>query len=162
IFAQDTWKMNSRLTLTYGLRWELNPAPSPRHGTQLASWRNIADPANLELAPFGTPVYETTYGNVAPRVGLALKLDQKGTTVLRAGWGLYYDLGTGSAASIGAYFPNSSDEFTTDLPFPVGDPSLYIPPNSADPPYGLVQAMDPDLKLPRSYQWNVALEKSFG
>ena len=161
LYAQDSWKKNSRLTLTYGLRWELNPAPSPRHGTLLASWRNIEDPANLALAPFGTPVYATTYGNFAPRVGFALRLDQKGTTVLRAGWGLYYDLGTGSAASIGAYFPNASDEFTTDLAFPVADPTLYIPPNSADPPYGLVQAMAPDLKLPRSYQWNVALEKSF-
>jgi hypothetical protein len=161
LYAQDTWKMSPRLTLTYGLRWELNPAPSPRHGTLLASWTNVNDPANLTLAPFGTPVYATTYGNVAPRVGVAVKLDQSGTTVLRAGWGLYYDLGTGAAASIGAYFPNASDEFTTGLAFPVRNPSIYIPPNSAATPYGLVQAMAPDLKLPRSYQWNVALEKSF-
>jgi hypothetical protein len=161
LYAQDTWKVNQRLTLAYGLRWELNPAPSPRHGTRLASWTNTNDPANLALAPLGTPVYATTYGNVAPRVGMAWKLTQSGSTVLRAGWGLYYDLGTGAAASIGAYFPNSSDSFITDLPFPVADPSLYIPPITADPPYGLVQAMAPDLKLPRSYQWNVALEKSF-
>jgi outer membrane receptor protein involved in Fe transport len=161
LYAQDTWRVKPRLTLTYGLRWELNPAPSPRHGTLLASWTNVENPATLALAPFGTPVYATTYGNVAPRVGVAIKLNQSGTTVLRAGWGLYYDLGTGSAASIGAYFPNSSDEFSTNLPFPVADPSAYLPPNSADPPYGFVQAMAPDLKLPRSYQWNVALEKSF-
>jgi hypothetical protein len=161
LYTQDTWKVKPRLTLTYGLRWELNPAPSPRHGTLLASWKNIGQPASLALAPFGTPVYGTTYGNVAPRVGIALKLDQSGTTVLRGGWGIYYDLGTGAAASIGAHFPNSSDEFTTNLVFPVADPSVYIPPNSAAPPYGLVQAMDPNLKLPRSYQWNVALEKSF-
>jgi hypothetical protein len=161
LYAQDTWKVNSRLTLTYGLRWELNPAPSPRHGTLLASWTNVDKPASLALAPLGTPVYQTTYGNVAPRVGFALKLDQSGNTVFRAGWGLYYDLGTGAAASIGAYFPNSSEEFTTNLAFPVADPSVYIPPDSTNPPYGLVQAMDPHLKLPRSYQWNVALEKSF-
>jgi len=161
LYAQDSWKLKPRLTLTYGLRWELNPAPSPRHGTLLASWKNINDPANLALAPFGTPVYATTYGNVAPRIGVALKLDASGTAVFRAGWGVYYDLGTGAAASIGAYFPNSSDEFTTNLAFPTGDPSVYLPPNSAQPPYGLVQAMDPHLKLPRSYQWNVALEKSF-
>jgi outer membrane receptor protein involved in Fe transport len=161
LYAQDTWKLKPRLTLTYGLRWELNPAPSPRHGTLLASWTNIDDPANLALAPFGTPVYATTYGNVAPRIGMALRLDQSGTTVLRAGWGIYYDLGTGAAASIGAYFPNSSEEYTAGLAFPVGDPSGYLPPNSTNPPYGLVQATDPNLKLPRSYQWNVALEKSF-
>jgi hypothetical protein len=161
LYAQDTWRVKPRFTLTYGLRWELNPAPSPRHGTLLASWTNINDPANLALAPFGTSVYATTYGNVAPRLGMAVKLDEKGTTVLRAGWGLYYDLGTGAAASIGAYFPNSSDEFNTDLAFPVSDPSIYVPPTSSAAPYGLVQAMAPDLKVPRSYQWNVALEKSF-
>ena len=161
LYAQDSWKLKPRLTLTYGLRWELNPAPSPRHGTLLASWKNINDPANLVLAPFGTPVYATTYGNVAPRIGMALKLDASGTAVFRAGWGVYYDLGTGAAASIGAYFPNSSDEFTTNLAFPTSDPSVYLPPNSARPPYGIVQAMDPHLKLPRSYQWNVAIEKSF-
>ena len=81
--------------------------------------------------------------------------------VFRAGWGNYYDLGTGAAASIGAYFPNSSFAYTPNLAFPTSDPSIYIPPNSTAPPYGLVQAMDPNLKLPRSYQWNVALEKSF-
>ena len=127
LYAQDTWKLKPRLTLTYGLRWELNPAPSPRHGTVLASWTNINDPATLALAPLGTPVYATTYGNVAPRVGMALTLDQAGTTVLRAGWGTYYDLGTGAAASIGAYFPNSSDEFTPTLAFPVSNPSLFYP-----------------------------------
>ena len=161
LYGQDTWRVKPRLTLTYGLRWELNPAPSPRNGTVLASWTNIDDPANLALAPLGTPVYRTTYGNVAPRVGMALKLDPSGTTVLRAGWGLYYDLGTGAAASLGAYFPNSSDSFIPSVDFPVPDPSLYLAPITADPPYGIVQAMAPDLKLPRSYQWNVALEKSF-
>lgn len=161
LYAQDTWKVKPRFTLTYGLRWELNPAPSPRNGTVLASWRNIGDPANLSLAPLGTPAYATTYGNLAPRVGMALKLNESGTTVLRAGWGLYYDLGTGAAASMGAYFPNSSDSYLPSLDFPVADPSVYLPAITADPPYGLVQAMAPDLKLPRSYQWNVAFEKSF-
>lgn len=161
LYGQDNWKINSRLTLTYGLRWELNPAPSPRHGTLLAAWENVDDPANLALAPFGTKVYGTRFANFAPRTGVAFKLNQSGTAVLRAGWGIFYDLGSGAAASIGAYFPNSSDEFTTNLSFPVANPSVYIPPLSTNPPYGIVQAMDPNLSLPRSYQWNVALEKSF-
>jgi hypothetical protein len=162
LYAQDNWKVNSRLTLIYGLRWELSPAPSPRAGTTLAAWENVDNPADLSLAPFGTPVYQTTYRNFAPRVGIALKLDSRGTAVLRAGGGLYYDLGLGPAASIGVYFPNSASAFNTGVPFPVADPSSYIPSISPDPPYGLVQAVAPNLNLPRSYQWNVALEKSFG
>ena len=162
LYAQDNWKVNSRLTLIYGLRWELSPAPSPRKGTALAAWENVENPATLSLAPFGTPVYGTTYRNFAPRVGIALKLDAGGTAVLRAGWGLYYDLGLGPAASIGVYFPNSASAFNTDVPFPVAEPASYIPSISPNPPYGLVQAVAPNLNLPRSYQWNVALEKSFG
>jgi hypothetical protein len=162
LYAQDNWKVNQRLTLIYGLRWELSPAPSPRGGTVLAAWKNVNDPANLALAPFGTSLYDTRYGNFAPRVGVAWKLDQRGSAVFRAGWGMYYDLGLGPAASIGAFFPNSATSFTTNVPFPVADPSAYIPAISSNPPYGLVQAVDPALTLPRSYQWNVALEKSFG
>jgi hypothetical protein len=162
LYAQDNWKVNSRLTLIYGLRWELSPAPSPRAGTILAAWENVDSPAQLSLAPFGTPVYRTTYRNFAPRVGVALKLDARGSAVLRAGWGLYYDLGLGPAASIGVYFPNSASSFTTNVPFPVADPSSHIPSISPNPPYGLVQAVDPNLSLPRSYQWNVAIEKAFG
>lgn len=162
LYAQDNWKINPRLTLIYGIRWELSPPPSPRDGTILAAWENVDNPAQLSLAPFGTPVYKTTYGNFSPRVGVAWRLDEKGTAVLRAGWGLYYDLGLGPAASIGAYFPNSASAFNTNVSFPVTDPSSYIPAISTQPPYGLVQAVDPNLKLPRSYQWNVALEKSIG
>ncbi|MGC1907187.1 MAG: TonB-dependent receptor [Candidatus Acidiferrum sp.] len=162
LYAQDNWKVNARLTLIYGLRWELSPAPSPRAGTVLASWKNVNDPATVSLAPLGTPVHSTTYRNFGPRVGAAWKLDGRGTTVLRAGWGLYYDLGLGPAASMGVYFPNSASAFSTNVPFPVADPSAYIPSLSSGPPYGLVQAVAPNLKLPRSYQWNVALEKSLG
>jgi hypothetical protein len=160
LYAQDAWKATSRLTMTYGLRWELSPAPSPRNGTILASWINVNDPATLALAPIGTPVYQTTYTNFAPRLGIALKLTDRGDFVLRAGVGVFYDLGTGAAASIGAFFPNSSNEYTVGLGVPVSEPASYIPPISLNPPYSLVQAMAPELKLPRSYQWNVALEKS--
>src|SRR5262249_26636188 len=56
---------------------------------------------------------------------------------------------------------NSADSFFPTVAFPIADPSIYLAPITANPPYGIVQAMDPNLQLPRSYQWNVALEKSF-
>jgi hypothetical protein len=44
---------------------------------------------------------------------------------------------------------------------PVTNLTPYIPAISLSPPYSTAWAFDPNLKLPRSYQWNVAIEKSF-
>jgi hypothetical protein len=163
LYGQDTWKVSSRLALTYGMRWELNPAPSARRGTKISSWQNVNDPAALALAPFGTPVWNTTYGNFAPRVGVAYVLTKKADLVLRAGWGVFYDLGSDSAAQLGFFFPSSVSLLTFDVPLPLTDASPYVPVISLAPPYpNDAHGFAPNLKLPRSYQWNIALEKSFG
>lgn len=163
VYAQDTWKLNRRMTLTYGLRWEIDPAPSGRDRTHLAAWENVANPASLSLAPFGTPLWNTGYGNVAPRVGLAYGLSEKGDLVLRAGWGIYYDLGLGSSANTAAQYPNSNTSLNFGVPVPLGNIAPLLPgPPSSSPPYpSLLYAYSPNLTLPRSYQWNVALDKSF-
>ena len=45
----------------------------------------------------------------------------------------------------------------------MSDATTYLPVISTQPPYGgIVRGYSPNRKLPRSYQWNVALEKSFG
>jgi len=162
LYAQDTWKAGSRLTLTYGLRWELNPAPGARGSTSLAAWENLDNPANLTLAPPGTPVWNTTFGNVAPRFGFAYSLNAKRDFVLRGGAGIYYDLGVGSAANLASDFPNFATGFFASVPLPIGDPIPFLPILSRQPPFPfVVEGFASKLKLPRSYQWNVALEKSF-
>jgi hypothetical protein len=161
LYGQDTWKVTPRLTLTYGLRWEFNPAPSPRGNTTLAAWRNVNDPASIILAPPGTPVYDSTYANVAPRVGLAYALTENRDLVLRAGGGIFYDLGVGAAANLASGFPNNVQAILFGTPIPIGNVTPLLPVISEQPPYqGIVNAISPDLKLPRSYQWNLALEKS--
>jgi len=161
LYGQDTWKVTRRLTLTYGLRWELSPPPSGRGSTTLASWINTNNPSELALAPLGTKLWATTYGNVAPRVGVAYALTQKRDFVLRAGWGIFYDLGVGQTATLATSFPNSASLFSPSVSVPVANGAPYLPGDALQPPYPGAYGFSPDLTLPRSYQWNVALEKSF-
>ena len=160
LFAQDNWKVNSRLTLTYGLRWELNPAPSTRGNTTAAALQNLDTASNITLA-FNRPLWATTYNNVAPRLGVAYSLMADASFVLRAGGGIFYDLGAGSSANLAFAAPNRASSFFASVPVPVADISAYLPVTSIQPPYSNASGFDPALKLPRSYQWSVALEKSF-
>jgi len=162
LYAQDTWKTSRRFTVTYGVRWELAPAPSARSGTKLTAWQDVDNPQQLALAPFGRPLWNTTYANFAPRLGVAYKLSEDGDLVLRVGGGVFYDLGSDSAAQLGFYFPTSANSLTPNVPLPLTDATPYIPAISLTPPYPAdAHGFAPDIKLPRSYQWNVAVEKSF-
>jgi len=162
LYGQDAWKVGSRLTFTYGLRWEFNPAPSPRGNTTLAAWENVNNPAAIALAPAGTPIWHSTYTNFAPRLGMAWVPTEKRDLVVRAGGGIFYDLGVGAAANLTSSFPNNVQNILSGTPIPIGDPTPFLPVISELPPFpGIVNAISPNLKLPRSYQWNVAIEKSF-
>src|SRR6267154_1874511 len=164
-YGQDTWKISPKLTLTYGLRWDINP---PLKGKNLANdpftIEGLNDPATMTLAPRGTPLYQTTYGNVAPRLGLAYQLVQKPNwdTVLRGGFGIFYDLGSGSLGGVSSYFPYSANKIIASAPFPLSPQNAAPPALTVNPPVGTINVADPHLKLPRSYQWNVSLEQSMG
>jgi hypothetical protein len=163
LYVQDSWRATPRLTITYGLRWELDPAPSARGATTLASWTNVNNPSEIALAPIGAPLWATTYGNFAPRIGVAYRLTEKGDFILRGGAGIFYDTGVGSSGTVGVEYPNTASLEFPSVSMPVGDVQPYLPVISLEPPYpDGIYAMDPNLKLPRSYQWNLALEKSFG
>ncbi|HXG92142.1 MAG TPA: carboxypeptidase regulatory-like domain-containing protein [Blastocatellia bacterium] len=165
-YAQDTWKAMPRLTLAYGLRWEVNTPPTDRHGNDAFTVRGLDDPATMTLAPLGTPLWETTYNNFAPRIGVAYQLSQtRGREmVLRGGFGIFYDLGTGPTfAGIQAFtFPYFRRQ--TFQTFPFNFNQISIPPINfhPSPPYDSLLVFDPHLKLPRTYEWNVSVEQSFG
>jgi hypothetical protein len=120
-FAQDTWKITRRLTLTYGLRYEIDPAPRSLNGKPLFSLTDF-DPiqctttpqfvqgttiCNVGVASLGTAAYPTRWRNLAPRIGAAYQLSQNTDweTVLRAGFGVFYD--TANDASSGTLGPFS-------------------------------------------------------
>ncbi len=164
-YAQDTWLATSRLTLTYGVRWELNPPPG-LSGTTAALSLTSANPANFAIAPPGTPLYRTTYGNFAPRLGGAYRLRDahaaNWTTILRAGGGLFFDVGNDTAMDNFTAFPFVARHTYINVPFPVS-PTLLAPPTIAPgAPADFLTATDPHLQLPYTAQWNVALEQALG
>ncbi len=164
-YGQDTWKISRRLTITYGLRWDVNPAPKGRDGKDLFTLESISDLAALRLAPAGTPLFETTYNNFAPRVGAAYQLSQKQgqETVLRGGFGMFYDLGSGSLGSAASNFPYGRVARFSNVQFPLTAAQAAPPPFSLDiPASGNISYFDRNLKLPRTYQWNAAIEQSLG
>ncbi|HEY9282253.1 MAG TPA: carboxypeptidase-like regulatory domain-containing protein, partial [Pyrinomonadaceae bacterium] len=177
-FAQDTWRVSPRLTFTYGVRWELNPPPRERGGDDpftiegldfgrggVVDVRNGLPAASglLSLAPRGRPLWQTTYDNVSPRAGFAYQPPWARGAVLRGGLGVFYDLGNGPAGrAFGSAFPYRRERILSDAQFPL-DPALAAPPPlNLDPPYGTFYAFDPRLKLPRTTQWNVAVEQPLG
>jgi len=168
LFAQDTWKTTNKLTLTYGLRWEVNPPPTVTNGPlyHVAGVFDGQPPGALVT----TPVYGTKLGSFAPRFGAAYQLTPN--TVVRGGFGLFYDLGASSTvASTVTNYPfyriinvqGQSFNFNT-LPGPPPFPNPVTPPNGSntDAGGGTVSAVDPNLGLPVTYQWNVAMERKLG
>jgi hypothetical protein len=165
LFAQDTWKVTNRLTLNYGLRWEINPAPeSAMSGRPLYSVQGVFDSNPLALVPGA--LWHTQYGNFAPRIGIAYQPAPK--TVIRGGFGLYYDLGYGNYGEISAAYPYMRFRFTSEpglgVPFNLTNPAFQPFPFSTaiTPITGGSVAIDPNLQLPLTLQWNVAIERELG
>ena len=165
LFGQDTWKMTPRLTVTYGLRWDINPALKGKNrANDPFTVSGLDNPATMTLAPQGTPLYQTTYGNVAPRIGLAYQLGSSPnwSSIVRAGFGVFYDIGQGSLGAVSSFFPWLNTRSLTFTPFPLSPENAAPPPFTASLPLNTIAVADPHLKVPRSYQWNLALEQSIG
>lgn len=164
LFGQDTWRASTRLTLTYGLRWEINTPPvSTTSRNPLYVLEGVFDSNPLAAVP--GPLWHTKFDNFAPRIGAAYQLNTK--TVVRGGFGLFYDLGYGNFGQAGFGFPYSRSKLIDAAPslaFDVSDPAFQPPPFSAaiDPNLFQVSAVDPNLQLPFTMQWNTAIQRDWG
>jgi outer membrane receptor protein involved in Fe transport len=92
-FAQDDWRVNSRLTLNLGLRYEYFTNPTEMYGRQanfdLATGRLVVASGNKD------PLTETDKNNFGPRLGFAYDLSGDGKSTIRGGYGLFYFLDRG-------------------------------------------------------------------
>ncbi len=161
VFAQDAWKISPRITLTYGVRWEVNPAPTGGPGHPLYTLQNYETPRQIQLAPVGTKFYATGWTNIAPRIGLAYVLRNSAgwETTLRGGWGLFYDLGTGLLGQAAASFPYYRPKSFFSVFYPLPPEAVMAPAFSATPPVASVYGAVKGLKLPVTHEWNIALDR---
>lgn len=114
-FAQDDWRVNSRLTLNLGIRYDYFTWPYEIHN-QLSNWlpTNATDPTDGTLITPGSSgaaglpksLIKTDKGDWAPRIGFAYDLSGNGKSVVRGGYGIFYYLDRGG---IGVQLSNNPD-----------------------------------------------------
>jgi hypothetical protein len=142
LWAQDTWRISQRVTVTAGTRWEYDPPP------QTVGRPYFLNPATNTIMDEPLPLWPVAYNNFAPRLSVAWSLTKSGNTVLRGGAGTFYD----SSLSIATDLINNGPLNISQLVS--GRAGLF----SSLLTFGFM----PDLKLPRIMQWNLTLDRSFG
>ena len=163
-FAQDEWRVSPRLRLSLGLRWEVNPAPGVTQGLKPYTLQG-SSLDTLALAPQGTPLWQTSRYNFAPRVGAAyvLRNTPGWETVVRGGGGVFFDTGQqlGALGFTGIGFsalePNLSGSFPV---LPAAIPTIVNPPVAPYASAGDDWARH--LQLPYTLQWNGSVEQALG
>ncbi len=129
-YAQDSWRINPHLTLNYGLRYQTT------YGLFTASGRSqLENPAYLTLQQLGIPlvsgVPQDYRKQFAPRLGIAYSPGQSGKTVIRAGFGMFYnDLAQGGWAEAFQGVNSANAGFCCLAP---GDPGALIDPDYKTP-----------------------------
>jgi Carboxypeptidase regulatory-like domain/TonB dependent receptor len=180
VYAQDSWRVRPKLTLDLGVRYSLypsvtdvndlltsfspalySPASAPRFanaaGTLLVA--GTGDRLNgivrAAVNAHGRGLYETDKNNIAPRLGLSWDARGDGRTIVRGGYGIYYD-----QPLIGMFeqnsFTNPPFANTVNLLNPtLSNPAAGVTPTTRGVP-SLIASSDP-FATPRTMQWNVGV-----
>jgi hypothetical protein len=162
-FVNDSFRVTPRLTLVAGLRYEYNSPPVDKEDRA-----NVYDVATRSLVPVGTngvprSGFEPDRNNFAPRVGFAWTIGYRQVTVVRGGYGVYYDQSPLAPAEAlyfnSPFFDNNiffslpglpltlNDPFPSFFPFPLPDSAL---------------AIQRDLRTGYMQHWNLNIERQFG
>jgi len=87
IYLQDSYRVNRRFTLNLGLRYDYFGIIQEKH----SMFNNVNPTTGAAFAVGQGRLYQPDYNNVAPRVSAAWDVTGKGKTVVRAGFGIFYD-----------------------------------------------------------------------
>ena len=160
-YGEDEYRIAPRLTLNLGLRYEFATQPNEKNGRQ----SYFVDPPYSDNYTLGPMVGNPTHSDVSPRVGFAWDVMGNGTTSLKGGFAILYDL-----ANIGALFqleglgmPPYAISYT-ETPTSPGAPSKLALPFPIPPTTGGIQGTAPtsanyNYKSPRMLDYNLAIER---
>lgn len=173
-FVQDDWKVNDRLTLNLGLRYDIYTPFSERDGRY--SLFDIAQSRVITASGGGDRIIQTDKNNFGPRVGFAYAVDKEKKLVIRGGYGLLYTLdgvdyppgvrnppfsnsislqqtGTDNDNFSFALFPNS-----TTFSMVTGPPTVPQVDPANVPNFIGVFAVDPEQKVASTHQFQVSVQ----
>ena len=165
-FLQDEWKLSPALNLSLGVRWEVNPAPTGKHGADaFTTSGDVVSPGTLKVEPRGTPLWPTSRFNLAPRLGVAWMAGRQAgrELVLRAGGGIFFDTGDQPALRAFSGLGFTASQSFSNVPLPATAAQLEFS-NPVAPTYNNTEvfAFPAHLQLPYSVQWNIGVEKALG
>lgn len=107
-FVQDDWKAHPRLTLNLGLRYDVSSVSREKDG-RLQNF----DLNTLTFTPLGAKLHDVDTNNFGPRFGFAFDLFGNAKTILRGGYGIFYDRDL--PASFGSPQANTFPTLSVDL-----------------------------------------------
>jgi hypothetical protein len=167
IFAQDNWKVTSRLTMELGLRWDYEALPTPTAAftSQIGT---VGAPGSFNPYP-GLTNHPTDKVNLGPRAGFSYDVAGKGNTVVRGGYGMYYgritngnllevlfDSGSPNAQYTTTYYGAPSGSVTEGPVFPTIESTTGAgaKPNS--------YFLSPSLRNPAVQEFDLMLQQGIG
>lgn len=170
-FVQHDWKYSRRLTFNLGLRYEVNTPPIEKDNI-LSNFNPKT--AQIELAGKDIPrgIFKPDLNNFGPRVGIAYNLTADGRTIMRAGYGVYYNQQVWSAVLTGSAQSSpfvSANTWNADVarpnitlrdPFPagaIGRPSLF----SQDPNFRSAYMQQYSFGIQRELPHDMVFEVSY-